>query len=100
MKKVATSFLIHSSRLNTEYGPGNWKTDLEYCQAQIQPILSLFPKNPIWVLSVFIGITRSQDEAESLIQQYSQYLDCPMRCQPVSLGVVCWRLFGKSAEWN
>lgn len=77
-------FTVTIDSSNADYVSKNWENDLSNYLQYADPILQMLPKNPISEFTIFIGLTDSQIDALSLLQQYSGYLGSPDKARGIT----------------
>jgi hypothetical protein len=78
------TFTVTIDSSNADYVSKNWENDLSNYLRYVDPILQMLPKKPISEFTIFIGLTESQIDALSLLQQYSGYFGSPDKARGIT----------------
>jgi hypothetical protein len=74
-EKYYDIFSIETRHIRDDYVTTEWQRDLDNYRIQVQPVIDRLPKNPIWVISVFIGSISGENDALRLIREYAENAD-------------------------
>ncbi len=77
-------FTVTIDSSNADYVSKNWENDVSSYLRYANLILQMLPKNPISEFTIFIGLTDSQIDALSLLQQYSGYFGSPDKARGIT----------------